>query len=80
MVPTEIASATRWLTVLLGVWLAGTSTAAAFDETLEKNYAEKLEKPFVSTISWESSLAKARQLSAEKNLPIIAYFTRSYAP
>ncbi len=70
----------RWLTVLLLLWLGGPQTASALDETLEQNYAEKLKKPFVSAISWESSLEKAKQQSAEKNLPIIAYFTRSYAP
>ena len=72
--------AVRWLTVLLVLWLGGPQTASALDETLEQNYTEKLKKPFVSAISWESSLEKAKQQSAEKNLPIIAYFTRSYAP
>ena len=70
----------RWLTVLLLLWLGGPQTASALDETLEQNYTEKLKKPFVSAISWESSLEKAKQQSAEKKLPIIAYFTRSYAP
>ncbi len=70
----------RWLTVFLVLWLGGPQTATALDETLEQNYSEKLKKPFVSAISWESSLEKAKQQSAEKNLPIIAYFTRSYAP
>ena len=76
----QIPRLRRWLPAFLGLWLIGSTTAVAFDETLEQNYAEKLKKPFVSAIPWESSLEKARQLSVEKNLPIIAYFTRSHAP
>lgn len=72
--------AVRALVAFILLWLGSPQTATALDETLEQNYMEKLKKPFVSAISWESNLEKAKQQSAEKNLPIIAYFTRSYAP
>lgn len=68
-----------WL-LLLSTGLAASEVSVPVDETLEQNYQEKLKKPFVSAIEWESSLEKAKQLAVEKNRPIIAYFTRSYSP
>ena len=50
------------------------------EDRMEKNYQEKLKKSFVSAIAWESTLEEAKKKALEKNLPIIAYFTRSYAP
>jgi len=49
-------------------------------EKMQKNYDEKLAKAFAKAVPWQSSLEAAQKLAAEKNLPIIAYFTRSYAP
>lgn len=50
------------------------------DQELRDKYQAKLELPFVKAIGWQQSLESARKLSRENNLPIIAYFTRSYAP
>ncbi|OUU23198.1 MAG: hypothetical protein CBC13_06260 [Planctomycetia bacterium TMED53] len=50
------------------------------EDRMEKNYQEKLKKTFVSAIAWEGTLEEAKKKALEKNMPIIAYFTRSYAP
>ena len=50
------------------------------DSQLEKNYQEKQKKSFVKKIEWVTTLAEARKISEKKGLPILAYFTRSYAP
>ena len=50
------------------------------DAQMEKNYQEKQKKPFVKKIEWVTTLAEAREISEKKGLPILAYFTRSYAP
>ena len=50
------------------------------DSQLEKNYQEKQKKSFVKKIEWVMSLEEAQKISEKKGLPILAYFTRSYAP
>ena len=50
------------------------------NEELEKRYQEKQAKKFVQKIEWVTSLEQAKAVSKQKNLPILAYFTRSYAP
>ncbi|MGE4618474.1 MAG: hypothetical protein AAEJ04_01550 [Planctomycetota bacterium] len=57
-----------------------TLVAAQDDAQMEKNYQEKQKKAFVKKIEWVSTLAEARKISEQKGLPILAYFTRSYAP
>ncbi|MCA8962305.1 MAG: hypothetical protein KDC38_17390 [Planctomycetes bacterium] len=74
--------------LLGGLALAGVlsgslpSAASAQDESdaLRAKYAEKLEKQFAKVVEWELDLAGAKKACASKNRPIIAYFTRSYAP
>lgn len=55
------------------------------DEVSEKDqlaakYEAKLQLPFVEAIDWQLELANAKKKSQELSLPIVAYFTRSYAP
>jgi hypothetical protein len=43
-------------------------------------YEKKLEKPFVSKISWVRSLEEARKKAATEKKLIFGYFSRSYNP
>lgn len=49
-------------------------------EQLAAKYEAKLQLPFVEAIDWQLDLATAKKKSQELSLPILAYFTRSYAP
>lgn len=60
--------------------LIATIAMAQDDAEMEKNYQEKLQKKFVKKIEWVTSLEEAQKISEKKGLPILAYFTRSYAP
>lgn len=60
--------------------LLATAGWAQDDAQMEKNYQEKQKKPFVKKIEWVTNLSEARKISEKKGLPILAYFTRSYAP
>ncbi|HMS16282.1 MAG TPA: hypothetical protein PKA37_05530 [Planctomycetota bacterium] len=53
---------------------------SAIGQTNEEKYNEKLKKDFVSKISWETDLAKAKERAAKEGKLIFGYFTRSYAP
>ena len=64
----------------LTLWISPALIEGQDPEKMQKNYDEKLAKAFAKVVPWQSSLAAAQKLAAEKNLPIIAYFTRSYAP
>ena len=72
-------SALRWLTTLC-VLLVCSVPQAQGSEEMEKRYQEKRAKKFVQKIEWITSLDQAKAISKQKNLPILAYFTRSYAP
>ncbi len=72
--------ATGFLLLSFGFSSGLSASVPLDDDPKEKNYQEKLQKPFVKAIPWENSLEEAKKKAAEKNLPIIAYFTRSYAP
>jgi len=58
----------------------GARSAPAQESDLEIEYAKKLEKKFSNAVEWQHELEAAKKASREKNIPIIAYFTRSYAP
>jgi len=60
---------------------AAASAQRQYDpEQMAKNYEEKLQKEFLKKIPWEHKLADALAKSKETKLPLLAYFTRSYAP
>lgn len=65
---------------LFGVLSAWTAASPVHAQDNEANYAKKLEKEFVEATAWHHELAAAKKASAERNLPILAYFTRSYSP
>jgi hypothetical protein len=72
-------SALRWLATLCVLLVCSVSLAQGSEE-MEKRYQEKRAKKFVQKIEWVTSLDQAKAISKQKNLPILAYFTRSYAP
>ena len=47
---------------------------------LERRYQKKLDAPFMKKVEWAQTLASAKERARRDNLPILAYFTRSYAP
>lgn len=72
-------SALKSMTVVSLLLVCAVSLSQGSDE-LEQRYQEKRAKKFVEKIEWVTSLEKAKAISKQKNLPILAYFTRSYAP
>jgi flavin-dependent dehydrogenase len=75
---------TAWLAgagMLVALALAAAAQEPRDDrEEMKRNYEKKLEKEFLSKISWEHRLDRALARSKEKGLPVLVYFTRSYAP
>jgi hypothetical protein len=74
-----------WRLLLGGALLIGMSGAVSaqpqYDpDQMKRSYEEKLKKEFMKKIEWERELEDALAKSKEKNLPVMAYFTRSYAP
>ena len=53
---------------------------AAFGQSNEEKYQQKLQKEFMKKIEWTHSLEDAMKKSKETGKPIFGYFTRSYAP
>ncbi len=49
-------------------------------EGLKRRYEAKLEARFLKVLPWEHRLEDAMAKAKKKNLPILAYFTRSYSP
>jgi hypothetical protein len=56
--------------------LPRTGTQATTEDLLR----EKLKSPFLSKAPWATDYDKAREASASSGKPILAYFTRSFAP
>ncbi|HIA27446.1 MAG TPA: hypothetical protein EYN79_04890 [Planctomycetes bacterium] len=65
--------------ILLPLLLLLASPLAA-QETLAEKYDAKLLKPFAKKIEWQHKIDRARELAKERNQPVLAFFTRSYAP
>ncbi|MFQ5653838.1 MAG: hypothetical protein ACE5GW_03790 [Planctomycetota bacterium] len=75
--------ATRLIPMVLLVVLSGTGVRAqgsADREELERRYQKKCSAEFLKKVPWERSIRDAMMRARERNLPIIGYFTRSYAP
>ena len=66
------------LCCVLPFLLAGTAVAQDTSE-FERKYQKKLESPFLAKARWEHRLEEACARAKEQNVPIFAYFTRSYA-
>lgn len=66
---------------LLLVLLFPTFSIAQVDSVeLEKRWNKKQQSSFLKFVSWERSLDSAKERASRDNRPIVAYFTRSYAP
>ena len=53
---------------------------APSEDELRARYEQKLKKDFLKEVKWQRSIKKAQKLSKRKKKPILAYFSRSYAP
>ena len=49
-------------------------------EELGKRYAAKLEGAWIKNANWITDYDQAKATASESGKPIVAYFTRSYAP
>lgn len=67
--------ASAW--AVAGIVALSASLAA---QSNEDKYKEKLEKEFVSKITWVRTLGEAQAKAAAEKKLIYGYFTRSYAP
>lgn len=72
-----------WTTALAALVLAGGAVSAfAQDDNaaLEKKKADKLAEAWVTAAPWVTDYAAAKAKAKETGKPIVAYFSRSYAP
>ena len=67
------------LAALMLTLLAPTLQAPSAQE-LAARKAKKLESPFLKAAPWMLDYEAALKKAAERKAPILAYFTRSYAP
>lgn len=77
----------RALTSLLsGLLLAAAASPALAQqqkesqESLQKKYDEKVGEAWVKDPAWILDFDKAREEAKKRGRPMVAYFTRSYAP
>ena len=68
------------LALLLLVSIPTVSLAQVSQSELEKRWNKKQDSAFLKHVSWERTLELAKTRAQRDNLPIVAYFTRSYAP
>ena len=68
------------LAVLLLILAPGLVDAQVSRSELENRYQKKQTSAFLSNAIWERTLDAAKERARRDNLPIVAYFTRSYAP
>ncbi|MEE2883301.1 MAG: hypothetical protein VYD70_06200 [Planctomycetota bacterium] len=75
-----MARRTRWFNLLVLLLLPCVSLAQGDQGELERRFKSKQASSFLKQVSWEQTLASAKTRATRDNLPIVAYFTRSYAP
>ncbi|MEE2855879.1 MAG: hypothetical protein VX949_00640 [Planctomycetota bacterium] len=68
------------LAVLLLILAPGLIDAQVSRSELENRYQKKQSSAFLKHVTWERTLDAARERARRDNLPIVAYFTRSYSP
>ena len=74
--------------VALGVQLVAPATVEAQrgqpltrdPKILKERYERKVALPFMEKTKWVREIDAAQAMSAEKRVPIVAYFTRSFSP
>jgi hypothetical protein len=71
---------TQWIAALLLVLIPSLSSAQGDQTALERRWKSKQAASFLKQVSWERTLDLAMTRARRDNLPIVAYFTRSYAP
>lgn len=69
-----------WLVLLLLLTVPAVSHAQVSSSELEKRWKQKQDAAFLKHVTWERTLESAKTRARRDNLPIVAYFTRSYAP
>ncbi len=69
-----------WLVLLLLLTVPAVSHAQVSSSELEKRWKQKQDAAFLKHVTWERTLESAKTRAKRDNLPIVAYFTRSYAP
>ena len=69
-----------FLAVASASFLSHPFADAQSNEELEKRWQKKQNSKFLKAVEWERSLEAAVERARRDNLPIVAYFTRSYAP
>lgn len=68
------------LALLPASFLISSDLGAQSPEELERRWKKKQESSFLKAVKWERSLDSAVERARRDTLPIVAYFTRSYAP
>ena len=66
--------------LLLGFAAAASAQQKYDPEQMAKRYEAKLKKEFLKKVSWEQHFDGALAKAKETGLPVLAYFSRSYAP
>ncbi len=68
------------LAILLLICGSAMLEAQVKKSDLESRWNKKQAEPFLKHVNWERSLKSAKERASRSNRPIVAYFTRSYAP
>jgi len=76
----DMLRCTRWIAALLLVVIPSLSLAQGDQTALERRWKSKQAASFLKQVRWERTLDLAKTRARRDNLPIVAYFTRSYAP
>ncbi|MGE4602378.1 MAG: hypothetical protein AAEJ65_05700 [Planctomycetota bacterium] len=76
----DMLRCTQWIAALLLVLIPSLSSAQGDQTALERRWKSKQAASFLKQVSWERTLDLAMTRARRDNLPIVAYFTRSYAP
>ena len=66
--------------LLLGLAMPAFAQDDAQTAKYQAKFDKKMQKPFLSNVTWETDFAKARAKAKADGKLIFAYFTRSYAP
>jgi hypothetical protein len=68
------------LAILLLILAPALVDAQIARSELENRYQKKQASAFLKNAIWERTLDAAKERARRDNLPIVAYFTRSYSP
>ena len=77
---TELRPCYGSLAILLLILAPALVDAQVARSELENRYQKKQASAFLKNAIWERTLDAAKERARRDNLPIVAYFTRSYSP